>query len=68
MDLTVRVTDISTTPRGTPLKSAGPLLTCDRCHKVDEIVVAVMEILPLEERWALCGPCKQELPVGFYLA
>jgi hypothetical protein len=48
--------------------SAGALLICDRCHKIDEIVVAVMQILPLEESWALCGPCKQALPKGYYLA
>jgi hypothetical protein len=47
---------------------AGSLLTCDRCHEVDAIVVAIMEILPLEQSWALCGPCKQELPRGFHRA
>ena len=68
MDLTVRVTDLTPTPGAMPIKAGAPLWICDRCHDVDEIVVAVMEILPLEERWALCGPCKQELPEGFYLA
>ena len=70
LDLTVRVTDL---PRPS-LNSAAwtgqarALLTCDRCHELDEIVVAIMEIEPLEETWALCGSCKQELPRGFHLA
>jgi hypothetical protein len=70
LDLTVKVTDLhrpGTAPL-LPAASAGSLLICDRCHNLDEIVVAVMQILPLEETWALCGPCKQELPKGFHLA
>jgi len=70
LNLTVKVTDISRY-RMTPAlgrATAGQLLVCDRCHDVDEIVVAVMQILPLEEGWALCGPCSQKLPDGFHLA
>jgi hypothetical protein len=44
------------------------VLICDRCHNVDQIVVAIMEILPLEESWALCGLCAQKLPGGFHMA
>jgi hypothetical protein len=69
LELTVKVTDISpsgATPAMHPA-SAGPIRICDRCHNVSEIVVAVMEILALEQTWALCGPCKQELPKGFHL-
>jgi hypothetical protein len=70
MDLTVKVTDIRRPCLNSVSRAgqAGSLLICDRCHEVDEIVVAIMQILPLEETWALCGPCKQELPQGFYLA
>ncbi|MGA2411364.1 MAG: hypothetical protein ABSG46_13370 [Candidatus Binataceae bacterium] len=47
---------------------AQPLLICDRCHDAEEIVVATMQILPLEKTWSLCGLCAQELPAGFTLA
>jgi hypothetical protein len=69
VDLTVKVTELYP-PSSTPASRsevAGPLLTCDRCHNFDEIVVAIMQILQLEETWALCGPCRQELPIGFRL-
>jgi len=70
LNLTVKLTDIprpgmTQEPRAA---SGGPPLICDPCHKVDEIVVAVMQILPLEESWTLCGPCKQALPQGYHLA
>lgn len=70
LDLTVKVTDVPRPDLNSAswVGHAGALLTCDRCHEVDEIVVAIMEIEPLEETWALCGPCKQELPRGFHLA
>lgn len=71
MNLTVKVTDISRSAITPPQSCAGGnagLLVCDRCHDVDEIVVAVMQIEQLEERWSLCGPCKQKLPTGFHLA
>ena len=70
MDLTVNVTELS----GLDLASAqfagsiGPLLNCARCDDLDEIVVAVMQVLPLEQTWALCGPCLRQLPQGFHLA
>ena len=70
MNLTVKLTDISRVAftAGVSPKSAPPLPICDRCHNLEKIVVATMQILPLEETWALCGPCKQELPKGFHLA
>jgi hypothetical protein len=43
-------------------------MVCDRCRKVEEIVVAVVQALPLRNTWAICGACKQELPEGFQLA
>jgi hypothetical protein len=43
-------------------------MVCDRCRKVEEIVVAVVQALPLRKTWAICGACKQELPEGFQLA
>jgi hypothetical protein len=42
-----------------------PFLICDRCHDIEAIVVAIMEILQLEDAWVLCGPCANELPKGF---
>jgi hypothetical protein len=70
LDLTVRLTDISLPSLNSASwpDQTGALLTCDRCHEVEEIVVAIMEILPLKQSWALCGPCKQELPNGFHRA
>jgi len=69
LELTVKVTDISAAGATSAMRpaSAGPLPICDRCHNVSAIVVAVMEIFALEQTWALCGPCKQELPKGFHL-
>jgi len=43
------------------------LVACDRCHNIEEIVVAMVQALPLKQWWAICGPCKQALPDGFYL-
>jgi hypothetical protein len=51
-----------------PLRTERPLLICDRCHDVEAIVVAIMQILPLDASWALCGACADELPVGFKIA
>jgi hypothetical protein len=44
--------------------AAQPLLICDGCQNVD-VVVAIMQILQLEESWALFGACALELPTGF---
>lgn len=70
MNLTVKLTDVSRSvimpPEGCP--GSANLLVCDRCHDLDEIVVAIMQIEPIEERWALCGQCMQKLPKGFHLA
>jgi hypothetical protein len=68
LDLIVKVTDLSAIPVGIPAGSAGSLLVCDRCYNVDEVVVAMMQIEALDEQWALCGPCMQKLPVGYYQA
>jgi hypothetical protein len=70
LDLTVKVTDLQHSAINPALYavSAGTLPICDRCQKVDEVVVAIMQILPLEQTWALCGPCKQKLPIGFHIA
>jgi hypothetical protein len=51
-----------------PTRTERPLLICDRCHNVEAIVVAIMEISLIDETWALCGACMSELPVGFGLA
>jgi hypothetical protein len=71
LNLTVKLTEISSrdfTAAAVSPKSAQPLPICDRCHNIEEIVVVTMQIIPLEGTWALCGPCKQELPKGFHLA
>jgi hypothetical protein len=69
MDLIVIVRDIarSEMASGAHASLASELLVCDRCHDIEEIVVAIIQALPLQKRWALCGACKQELPEGFYL-
>jgi hypothetical protein len=70
LNLTVKLTDI----RGADLTAAWPpvgmrpLPICDRCHNLEEIVVATMQVLSLEGTWSLCGTCVRELPVGFNLA
>jgi hypothetical protein len=69
VNLTVRVTEISGFDLASQFaRSAGPLLNCARCEDLDEIVVAVMQVMPFEQTWALCGPCLRELPKGFHLA
>jgi hypothetical protein len=45
------------------ISDTQPILTCDRCHNVDEVVVAIMQIPSIGE-WALCGTCRLELPTG----
>ncbi len=70
MNLTVKLTDVHHSDLTLALSSAGiqPLAICDRCHNVEEIVVATMQILPLDKIWSLCGPCRRALPAGFNLA
>ena len=70
MNLTIKLTDVrgANYTAGELAALAQPLLICDRCQNVEEIVVATMEILQLEETWALCGTCAHELPNGFKLA
>jgi len=71
VNLTVRLQQIPYQDLGgdfCPTFPQRPLLICDRCHDVEEIVVAVMHILPLDGSWALCGSCASELPVGFRVA
>jgi hypothetical protein len=71
VNLTVKLQQISHQDLGgafCPTFLQRPLLVCDRCHDVEEIVVVVMEIIPLEGSWALCGSCASELPVRFRVA
>ena len=43
-------------------------LICDRCQDPDELVVAAMQILALEETFTLCAGCARELPRGYHVA
>ena len=45
-----------------------PLMICDRCRNVEEIVVALMQIDAVEDTLALCGSCLGELPTGLKVA
>jgi hypothetical protein len=67
LDLTIKLTDIPRPDLAAVLcpEQAQPLLICDRCQNTDEIVVAIMQILQLDQSWALCGKCARELPAGF---
>lgn len=42
------------------------LLVCDRCHNIEEIVVALVQALPLRKSWALWVTCQHELPEGYH--
>jgi hypothetical protein len=68
--LTVKLSTVSRRASvcGRSPAEAQKVRTCDRCHKVEEIVVAIMQILPLEETWALCDSCLREMPAGYHLA
>jgi hypothetical protein len=70
LDLTIKLTDIPRPDLTATLcmAPAQPLLICDRCQNVDQIVVAIMQILQLDQSWALCGACARELPAGFSVA
>lgn len=70
LDLPIRLTDIPRPDLAATLcpTRAQPLLICDRCQNVDEIVVAIMQILRHDESWTLCGKYARELPVGFSVA
>jgi len=71
LKLTIKLTDIPNpglTAAFVCADRAQPLLICDRCQNVEAIVVAVMQILQLDETWALCGTCARELPDGFSVA
>jgi hypothetical protein len=70
LNLTIKLTEV---PRANPhseqrADGTRSLLICERCQNVEEIVVAIMQIVQLDETWALCGPCARELPPGFHLA
>jgi hypothetical protein len=68
MNLTVRLQQIPRHDLAGTFRSSQtyrPLLVCDRCHDIEAVVVAIMEIPPLEDTWALCGACAAELPAGF---
>jgi len=64
LSLTVRVADVRRLGLAAAECEARVLMVCDRCHDVEEIVVAVMEIVQLNQIWALCGICASELPKG----
>jgi len=70
LDLTVELTDVRCGDSICCLSPDGarPLLVCDRCHDIEEIVVAMMRIVQIDEAWALCGPCLREMPTGFKIA
>jgi hypothetical protein len=67
VNLTIKLTEIPHLAVPERFRPAGaqPLPICDRCRNVEEIVVAVMEIVALGETWVLCGACAHELPHGF---
>jgi hypothetical protein len=68
MNLTIRLQQISRRDLPGTFSSFQidrPLLICNRCHDIEEVVIAIMEIPSLEETWALCGACVGELPAGF---
>jgi hypothetical protein len=70
LDLTIELTDVLTPDSTAALcaSRAQSLLICDRCQNVEEVVVAIMKIVPLDETLALCGTCTRELPAGFNVA
>jgi hypothetical protein len=69
LNLTIKLTEL---PRSAPPSDRAigtqSLLICERCQNLDEIVVAIMQIVQLDETWALCGTCARELPTGYHLA
>ena len=68
MDITVRLKQVplrNLAGDGRLTRSDQLLLVCDRCHDIEAIVVAIMQISPIEQTWALCAACEGQLPVGF---
>jgi len=70
LNLTIKLTDIhySGLTAASSSVQARPLLICDRCQDIEEIVVATMQIASLEQTLSLCGGCAYELPIGFNVA
>jgi len=69
LDLTIKLTEVPrTAPPSDSAITGKSLLVCERCKDVEEIVVAIMQIVQLDETWALCGKCARELPAGYHLA
>jgi hypothetical protein len=68
LNLTIKLTEV---PRSAPPSDCAiarqSLLICERCKNVEEVVVAIMQIVQLDETWALCGNCTRELPAGHHL-
>jgi hypothetical protein len=67
VDLIVELTDIlqpgfSAACAKVPARS---LLICDRCHSLEEIIVAILTIPAIDTSWALCGLCARAVPGGF---
>jgi hypothetical protein len=62
VNLIVDITNLSSNGLATEPTN---LLTCDRCHDVEEVVVAILRIRALNKTVAVCGHCMQEVPRGF---
>jgi hypothetical protein len=69
LNLTIKLTEV---PRSAPPSDCAiageSLLVCERCQNFEEVVVAIMHIVQLDETWALCGTCARELPTGYHMA
>jgi hypothetical protein len=61
LDLTVKLAATPPQVLTLELYAAGTqtLLLCDRRRNIEEVVVAIMEILRLKETLALCGPSRR---------
>ena len=69
LDLIIEVTSLySLGPAAALAVQRTHPLVCDRCHDGEELVIAIMKILPLEQAWSLCGACASKLPSGFKVA
>ena len=69
MNLTIRLTEIPrTVPPSDSAITGNSLLVCERCKDVEEVVIAIMQIVQIDETWALCGKCAGELPAGYHVA
>jgi hypothetical protein len=67
LNLIVIVRELGPSEVALAAAARGESMVCDRCRKAEEMVVAIVQALPLRNTWAICDACKQELPQGFYL-